>query len=82
MKFANQPYIPDYDMKVAYDASGRQEYIGFAIPGQKTLAADNAWQIYKLVYDGSGRVTTRRYADGSDDFIKVWDDKTTYTYLV
>ncbi len=67
-----------FDMKVEYDVNGRQLYVGFAYPGAATSAA--SWQIYKLGYDSSGRVITRRYADNTDDFTKIWDSNSTYTY--
>ena len=73
-----------YDMKIAIGtagyANGKNEYIGFATAGSATSSA--VWQIYKLEYDSSGRVLSRRYADGTDDFTKIWDSasRTGYNY--
>ena len=80
-----------FDQLISYDASGRQEYVGLAYPVSANASAtpavvvgpastDSAWSIFKITYDGSGRMTSRRYADGTDDFDKVWDDRATYTY--
>lgn len=68
-----------FDMRVAYDGSGRQLYVGIAKAG--TADADGKWQIYKIGYDVNSRMTRRRYADGTDDFIKSWTLRTGYTYL-
>ncbi len=68
-----------FDMRVAYDGSGRQLYIGIAPPG--SADADEKWQIYKIGYDASNRMTRRRYANGEDEFNKKWSSRTTFTYL-
>ena len=68
-----------FDMLISYDASKRTEYVGLAYTGAKSSSA--SWSIYKLTYDvTSGGVDTRRYADGTDDFTKIWDSRTTYDY--
>lgn len=51
-------------------------YIGKTLPN--TLDSESLWQI-KLIEESSGSVTIL-FADGSDDFINVWDDRLTYTY--
>ncbi len=68
-----------FDMRVQYDGSGRQLYIGIATPG--SADADDKFQIFKLAYDGSGRVTHRRFPNGDDTFDKKWTLRTTYDYL-
>lgn len=40
--------------------------------------SDNVWRIKKIVV--SGTQTGIFWADGVDDFMKVWDDRTSYTY--
>ena len=45
--------------------------------GNDTSAA--VWQIFKEVDDGAGN-TTVTWADGSDDFIKIWNDRAIYSY--
>ena len=76
-KFINQPYIPDYDMQISYDSDGRQEFIGIASP--KSLISAKVWQIYKLAYDGSGRMITRRYTNNAL-FTAAWDNRTNLDY--
>ena len=68
-----------FDMRVAFDGSNRVQYVGMAYPSAKD--SDSTWQIYKLQYDATaGQVDTRRYADGTDDFTKCWNDRATYSY--
>lgn len=72
------PYTAsDHDLRLAYDASDNVEYVGIAEPGTATSAA--AWQIKKLTYT-DGAVTAVDFADGTNAYIKVWDDRATYTY--
>lgn len=61
-----------------YNGSGVVEYKGFAVPG----SGDDApvWRILRYLFDGSGNVTGARFAEGSADFDKVWDDRAGYTY--
>ncbi len=53
-------------------------YEGKAVPG--TLDSDEGWQIKKNTYTGSNKTSTN-FASGTNEFIHVWDDRTTYTYL-
>ena len=71
-----------FDMAVSYDSQGRQEYVGICDPtrARGNATSDEAWLIYKLSYDSSGRMLRRRYADKSNLFLKVWDDRATYSY--
>lgn len=70
-----------FNLRVAYTAEGRQEYIGMAYPkASGTTDSEAIWSIYKLTYDSSGRNTHRYYADGTDAFTKVWDSRASYTY--
>jgi len=47
-------------------------YIGRAEPG--ALTSEKKWQICKL---SAGSLY---YADGSSDYVKVWDNRATYDY--
>jgi len=74
-------YIADfsnrYIQRIAYNAQGLAEYIGFAAPG---TAEDTAlWQIRKLTY-ANMRVTAVNFASGDANFDKKWSLKTEYTY--
>lgn len=51
-------------------------YIGQAVPG--TDEADPYWRI-KLI-NVSGSITKISWADSTSAFVKVWDDRATYTY--
>lgn len=51
-------------------------YIGEAAFGVEDSEA--FWRIYALVYTGSN--FTLRFADGDDDFNKVWDNRLSYIY--
>ena len=62
----------------ANNVSGEPEYIGETAPGH--FASDAEWRIKKIIYDGSGIVIAIRFADGSAEFNKVWDNRSTYTY--
>ena len=53
------------------------EFIGKANPG--TLESAAGWQIRKLEYSGL-RVVGTTFADASDDFDKIWDDRETFDY--
>ncbi len=77
-----------FDMVVAYDGSGRQEFVGIArtttergankLQGKVT---DPVFQIYKLAYDSSGRMTKRRYADSDDSFTKKFSERAGFNYV-
>lgn len=73
-----------FDLKMEYDASNNTLYVGRAYPGAATSAAK--WQIYKMEYDANNNMTSLRWAKksdkpvASDEFDKVWDDRTSYTY--
>lgn len=53
------------------------QYVGEAPIGVATSAAN--WRIYRLHLTGTNSVS-RTWADGSDLFNKVWDNRNTYTY--
>lgn len=77
-KFYNQPYIPDLDSLISYDSNGRQEYVGVA--PTNTREATARWSIYKITYDGSGRMTERRYANGTATYVHKWTERTSQSY--
>ena len=58
------------------EASATVTYIGLAQIGAATSEA--GFQIKKIVV--SGNVTSITWADSTDAFTKVWDDRATYTY--
>ena len=65
------------DQRIEY-SSGNPIYMGRAFPG--ALDSQAVWQIYKMQWD-SGNMTYLRWADKTDDFIKVWNNRATYSYV-
>ena len=78
MKLYNQPEVPDFKVRMAYNSDGRQEYIGKAAPHK--LETDAAWQIIKITYDSDGRQTEINFASGNDKLDKKWSARAGYTY--
>ncbi len=68
--------VDNRDTVYAYSGA-KVEYIGLAHPG--ALISEEKWQIKKLFYDGDN-VIGQRFADGSVQYDKVWDDRASYTY--
>jgi len=58
------------------EVDANNTFIGKALIG--TGDNEAKWQIIKVIVNGVN--TTIRYADGSVEFDKVWNDRTTYTY--
>lgn len=58
------------------EVSSSVTYLGKAQIGSAT--SDSSWQIQKISV--SGTVTTIAWADGTDAFTNVWDDRASYTY--
>ena len=67
------------DMVAELDGNGNYLYIGYAIPG--SLITDAKWQIQKFFIDPTfNQPTQSRYANGSDEFIYIWDNRGDYYY--
>ena len=64
-----------YDVEVE-NASSTVTYVGQAAPGTATNAA--AWRIKRITDTGS--TVTVDWANGSDAFDQIWDDRATLTY--
>lgn len=58
--------------KILFEEIGATTYIGKATPG--TASSANSWQIMKLTNDEV------LFANGSDLFNNVWDNRLSYTY--
>lgn len=63
---------------LAFDGSNNPIYIGSALQGSAKSAG--AWQIRKLTYDGSNNVTDIQFANGSDAFNAIWNDRASLSY--
>jgi len=61
-----------------YDGSGNVLYRGQAVAGSST--ASPVWRIAKFLYNGSGNLTATPWADGTNDYDKIWDNRASYTY--
>ena len=68
----------DMALRATYNVDGNLEYLGRARPGAAESAAE--WQISKTAYDASGRVTSVKFAAGTNAYTKVWNDRATYSY--
>lgn len=68
------------DMVVDYSTrtDGQPVYIGYRMPG--IGESETGWLIFKCVYDESDNFLRRVSANGENQFDKVWDSRTTYTY--
>jgi len=53
-------------------------YKGYAAPGSLSSAA--VWRIVKIVIGNDGDVA-ESYANGDSDFINIWDNRLTLTYI-
>lgn len=60
------------------NANGQAAYIGYAEPG--TAKSSPKWQIRKITYDANGAMTDVQFANGTNKFDKVWNDRATYSY--
>lgn len=70
---------PEYKVLLdppAAPADGVQ-YVGLAQPNTDT--ADAIWAIMRLTYVSSD-LSEVLWASGTNQFVKVWDDRATYTY--
>ena len=68
----------NYDV-IVEEVSSTIEYIGKHARKSGGAPTDSdRWQI-KRIYD-DGTTTNITWADGSDDFEKVWDDRASYAY--
>jgi YD repeat-containing protein len=68
----------DLQINAEYDSDNQMIYLGRARPGAADSAAE--WQITKFTYDSAGNITESRFADGTHDYNKVWDNRATYSY--
>ncbi len=71
---------PELTKKMENYSSGQPKYIGEAMPGTATSAAK--WRIRLMEYDdGTTKPPTGEiWADGTSNFVKVWDDRDSYSY--
>jgi len=68
--------LTEGNFDIIVEEVGNTTYVGKTQLGGTTGAS--VWQIMRIV-ESSG-TTTIRFADATDAFTKVWDDRTTYVY--
>ena len=66
-----------YTQKLDYSGGNQPIYVGEAMPSSGTGSA--VWRIKKLTYSGT-LVTDVKWAGGTNQFTKIWDSRTGYTY--
>jgi len=66
-----------FTQKIAYSGTNA-EYIGEAVPGTASSVAK--WRIKKLTYNASKLVTDVKWASGTEDFDKEFDERENYSY--
>jgi len=67
---------PKFTKLIDYAGGSNPVYAGWAFPGTATSSAK--WKIKKFVYSGSN--VYEYWADYSNQFNKIWDNRATYTY--
>lgn len=69
----------DLQMAVEYNAAGDPLYVGRARTGALSSAAE--WQIKKITYDADRNPTAVQFASGTNNYDKIWNNRSTgYTY--
>lgn len=53
-------------------------FLGLARPG--AADGDTAWLVAKFTYDGSNRVLTKRFANGTLDYNQTWTGRAGFSY--
>ena len=67
----------EFQERYAEDSNGRVEYYGQSEPG--TLESEAKWTIKKYEYSGINE-NSKKYPNGSNANIFVWDDREIYEY--
>lgn len=65
--------------RAEFNATNQVVYEGWSIY-PNALTSEAKWQIAYNTYDASGNLTQTDWADGTDSFEKVWDNRALYSY--
>lgn len=65
--------------RAEYDANDYVLYEGWALK-PSALTSQAEWQICKHTRDANGNLTQTNWANGSDNFDFIWDNRSQYTY--
>jgi hypothetical protein len=71
----SRSYVPETITQID-SVSSTVTYVGDALPGSAT--SSSVWKIIKI--ETSGANTSVTYANGSDSFDQIWDNRASYTY--
>ena len=74
-------YIPENELRYEKESDFVGEniiYRGEAAPGSSRSAS--VWRLWAITFAESDGDISESWADGSEAFNKVWDDRLTYTY--
>ena len=71
-------YEPKYTKELDDTSVVRTTYLGEAAPD--SLLANAVWRISEIIFDTKGNVISVRWANGSNAFAFVWNDRLGYTY--
>lgn len=72
-------HLLHHRIEIDYLAGTNPIYVGWALPGSTIL--EQKWRICKLTFDGNNNPTAINWADGTNQYIKVWNDRATYSYI-
>ena len=64
------------EITLLIDEQGTTTYLGRAKRG--TATSDAAWQIRRITFNGT--TNTFQYANGSNRYNQIWDNRTSLTY--
>jgi hypothetical protein len=68
-------------VRIAYDADGRQAYLGEAASKDQNKVSSPVWRIKKIIYEGSTtKILAILWAQGSSDFKFAWTFREGYPY--
>ena len=68
----------EWKVRIEYDSNNNAIYVGETRPGISVSSAH--WRIKKITYDTSNNATQINWANSSNDFSFIWNDRSTYTY--
>lgn len=70
--------IPANVTEIDYDVNSNPLYLGKAVPG--TATSSPLWQIRKFTYDINSNLTVIQFANGTNDFTQIWDNRASLPY--
>ena len=64
---------------IEYDVNNNPIFIGEAKPGSEK--SSDSWRIKKLLWDAQENLSDIKWAEGSQKFEFIWDQRATYNYF-